>query len=104
MLSVFSALSENSLDDTFIDHDLTTGTDNANDNVPKDSNKAFEEVQSHPPAQLLEDDPEVSSSQQENIKKLTYLNVKRQKVEEQLGNATVTIKVINRHNCIRGYA
>ena len=100
-LSVFSALSENSLDDTLIDHDLSTGTDNANEGVPKDSNKALEEVQSHPPAQLLEDDPEVSSSQEENIKKLVYLDVKRQKVKEQLGNATVTIKIINRHNCVK---
>ena len=58
-------------------------------------------VQSHPPAQLLEDDPEVCSSQQENVEKLAYLNVKRQKVEEQLGNATATIKIINRHNYIK---
>ena len=100
-LDVFSALSENSLDDTLIDHDLTTGTYNANDGVPKDSNKAHEEVQSYPPARLLEDDPEVSSSQQENIKRLAYLDVKRQKVEEQLGNATATIKIINRHSCVK---
>ena len=57
-------------------------------------------MQSHPPAQLLEDDPEVCSSQQENIK-LVYLNVKRQKVEEQIGNATAIIKIINRHNCVK---
>ena len=43
-LSVFSALSENSLGDTLIDLDLSTGTDNANDGVAKDSNKALEEV------------------------------------------------------------
>ena len=34
-LTVFSALSEKSLDDTLIDHDLTTWTDNANDSVPE---------------------------------------------------------------------
>ena len=41
-LSIFSALSENSRDDTLIDHDLTTRTDNPNDSAPKDSNEAFE--------------------------------------------------------------
>lgn len=100
-VSVFSALSESSLDETLIDHDLTTGTDNPNDGVPNDSNRALEEVQSHPPAQLLEDDPEVSPSQLENIKKLEYLDFKRQKVQEQLENDTATIKMINRHNCVK---
>ena len=57
-------LPENSFHDTLIENDLTKGT----------------EVH-HSPAQLLEDDPEVSSSQQENIKRFTYSDVKRQKVE-----------------------
>ena len=72
-LSVFSALCKNSLDDTLFDHVFTIGTDNPNDGVPSDSHKALEEVQSHPPVQLLEDDPEVSPSEQENIKILEYL-------------------------------
>ena len=80
---------------------IAIGTDNANDGVPNNSNKALEEVQSHPPAQLLEDDPEVSSSQKENIKNLAYLDVKRQKVEEQLGSTTAPVKIINRHNCVK---
>lgn len=32
---------------------------------------------------------------------MAYLNIKRQKVEEQLGNATATIKIINRHSCVK---
>ena len=100
-IGVFSAVSKSSLDETLIDHDLTTGTDNPNDGVPNDSNRALGEVQSHPLAQLLEDEPEVSPSQQENIKKLEYSDFKRQKVNEQLGNDTATIKMINRHNCVK---
>ena len=53
-----------SLHDTLIENDLRKGT----------------EVH-HSPAQLLEDDPEVSSSQQGNIKRFTHSDVKRQKVD-----------------------
>ena len=75
-MSFFRAFSGNKLDETFIDHGLTTRTENAFDDVPKDSWRFA-------------------------VSSLAYLDVKRQKVEEQLGNATATTKTINRHNCVK---
>lgn len=52
---------------TLSDYELEAATEYFNGGVAADTYKQLEEVQSHPPVQLSEDDPEVSTSNQVNI-------------------------------------
>lgn len=102
-VAVFNAQPDNndSVDDTLSDYEFEAATAYFNDGVAADTYKQLEEVQSHPPAQLLEDDPEVSTSEQVNIHILKGLNDKCRSVKEQFENELEMVREVSRHNCVK---
>ena len=68
--------------------------------VASDTYKHLGEVQSRPPGQLLEQDLEVSTREQENFQILEGLNSKRQRMEEHRPQNVFMLKAIDRHNCV----
>lgn len=102
-VAVFNAQPDNndSVDDTLSDYAFEAATAYFNDGVAADTYKQLEEVQSHTPAQLLEDDPEVSTSEQVNIQILKGLNDKCRSVKEQFENELEMVREVSRHNCVK---
>lgn len=102
-VAVFNVQPDNndSVDDTFSDYEFEAATAYFNDGVAADTYKQLEEVQSHPPPQLLEDDPEVSTSEQVNIQILKGLNAKCRSVKEQFENEQEMVREVSRHNCVK---
>ena len=99
-VAVFNAQPDNndSVDDTLSVYEFEAAT--ASYGVEANTYKQLEEVQSHPPAQLLEDDPEVSTSEQVNIQILKGLNAKCRSVKEQFENELEMVREVSRHNCV----
>lgn len=102
-VAVFNVQPDNndSVDDTFSDYEFEAATAYFNDGVAADTYKQLEEVLSHPPAQRLEDDPEVSTSEQVNIQILKGLNAKCRSVKEQFENELEMVREVSRHNCVK---
>lgn len=100
-VGVFSCQSEsdNNRDDTLSDHEFQAESKNTEDGVASDTYKHLGEVQSRPPGQLLEEDLEVSTREQENVQILEGLNSKRQRTEEHRPQNVFMLKAIDRHNC-----
>ena len=90
-----------SVDDTLSDYEFEAATAYFNDDVAANTYKQLEEVQSHPPAQLLEDDPEVSTSEQVNIQILKGLNAKCWSLKEQFENELEMVREVSGHNCVK---
>ena len=101
-VAVFNAQPDNndSVNNTLSDYEFEAATAYFSDGVAADTYKQLEEVQSHPPAQLLEDDPEVSTSEQVNIQILEGLNAKHRSVKEQFENELEIVREVSRHNCV----
>ncbi|CAH3046107.1 unnamed protein product, partial [Porites lobata] len=95
-VAVFNAQPDNndSVNDTLSDYEFEAATAYFSDGVAADTYKQLEEVQSHPPAQLLEDDPEVSTSEQLNIQILKGLNDKCRSVKEQFENELEMVREV----------
>lgn len=102
-VAVFNAQPDNndSVNNTLSDYEFEAATAYFSDGVAADTYKQLEEVQSHPPAQLLEDDPEVSPSEQLNIQILKGLNDKCRSVKEQFENELEMVREVSRHNCVK---
>lgn len=99
-VAVFNAQPDNndSVDDTLSDYEFEAAF--ASYGVAADTYKQLEEVQSHPPAQLLEDDCQVSTSEQVNIQILKGLNAKCRSVKEQFENELEMVREVSQHNCV----
>ena len=82
------------------DYELEAATEYFNGGVAADTYKQLEEVKSDPPAQLLEDDPEVSTNEQVNNQILEGLNAKRRSVKEQFENELEMVREVSQHNCV----